>query len=159
MNKGDKIILKDVSNGFEMAPIPIVNNYDDTLPVSFHYTLTNTVTSKAESIALEGKQSVPEWKSCCSCEDECKPGICECEDASEVVFSPKHRLVYDPNSVRVYEHKYVNCTLKCSCRMKCGRQLLPNYTTKKTFLKYVPGKGFGVFAAQPISVGQPVCEY
>uniref|UniRef100_A0AC34QTK3 SET domain-containing protein n=1 Tax=Panagrolaimus sp. JU765 TaxID=591449 RepID=A0AC34QTK3_9BILA len=157
MDVNDKIIIPDISNGEEAAPIPVVNNINSDPPKNFSYLTSNTSTSKAYEFSNSAKS---EAKHCdCDPKSGCKPGTCACENASEIVFSTKDRIVLEPYSIQAYEHKYVNCSHNCFCKGKCQRQLLPSYTAKKTFLKYKPEIGFGVFANQPISVGQPVCEY
>uniref|UniRef100_A0A914Q1J9 SET domain-containing protein n=1 Tax=Panagrolaimus davidi TaxID=227884 RepID=A0A914Q1J9_9BILA len=159
----DRILMKDLSEGKELFPIRVINNYNKYLP-GFAYNIGNDFSESVnDEIRKENGGKIPVKG--CHCEfDEktqtwCGPD-CECESRSAISFDPKNRIVENPLSYDFYEEFYIECGLHCYCRGKCNRRILPGpHALKKLHLEYFRDKGYGVIVDQPVSTGMPICEY
>lgn len=146
----------DASGGFEQIPIPFVNSLDP-LPYSyFHY---------APSQLLHSLDRQP-WGSIChqpSLSDSpgrlrvetvsgAVPLGCNCERCGDGNSCPCLRL-------EGLEGVATECGPSCACELDCGNRVTQGGVSVKLKIVRVAGKGWGLFADQPIRGGQFVCEY
>lgn len=146
----------DASRGFEKIPVPFVSSLDP-LPYSyFLYSPSQLLHSLDRQPWGCGSLSspVPDSQSRLGVEtvSDAVPAGCNCQRCGDGSSCPCLRL-------EGLEGVATECGSSCACNLDCGNRETQRGVSAKLKIVRVAGKGWGLFADQPIREGQFVCEY
>lgn len=156
---------KDISNGEEAQPIPVINFInDDEFDKNFTY-ISNRIVRKDMQFITNGS-----FQSCCDCDDNCiDPDSCACIQLTlnRNYFS---KLQLDPNSnkplgyifkrlVSINDLGIYECNSNCSCNNYCSNRVVQNGIKCVLQIFKTQLKGWGVRTLYDIPRGTFVCTY
>uniref|UniRef100_A0A8C4EYA4 Euchromatic histone-lysine N-methyltransferase 2 n=1 Tax=Dicentrarchus labrax TaxID=13489 RepID=A0A8C4EYA4_DICLA len=145
MLRTERIICRDVAQGYENVPIPCVNAVDDEgCPSDYKY-----VSENCETSAMNIDRNITHLQHC-SCTDDCSSSNCLCGQLSiRCWYDKDQRLLQEFNKIEpplIFE-----CNMACSCYRTCKNRVV------QQTLNYL--MGWGVRALQDIPQGSFICEY
>eukprot|EP00899_Mesostigma_viride_P015814 jgi/Mesvir1/24233/Mv10940-RA.4 len=154
--KKEGLILRDLSQGAERFPIPVINTVDDTGPPNDFEYITESVLPR--DIAPQGP--LPTGCACASRargEGQCRPGKCECIQKNPsgvcyIVGKSKH-----PQLTRAVPVIY-ECGPQCGCPPSCGNRVTQQGLQYPLELFRTKHKGWGVRSSSYIQSGGLVCR-
>ncbi|KAK4788501.1 hypothetical protein SAY86_019820 [Trapa natans] len=146
----------DASRGLEKFSIPFVNSIDPVPYSYFHYAPSQLLHSLDRQPwgSIGGRPSLPDSPNHLYFEtvsDSVTLG-CSCERCDNGRSCPCLRL-------DGLEGMDAECGPNCKCELDCGNRLTQGGISVKLKIVRVAGKGWGLFADQPIREGQFICEY
>ncbi|XP_053132669.1 histone-lysine N-methyltransferase EHMT1-like [Hemicordylus capensis] len=151
----ERILSRDISQGFEGVPIPCLNGVDrDPCPKDYHYVTRDILSS---SVALPTTNWVRTQH--CECPSICSAGSCPCILRSQhYQYTSDGQLV--PPSLREGEMGHIyECHVLCKCASFCPNRVVQRGLRIQLQLFKTPAKGWGVRTMQDLSQGIFICQY
>lgn len=154
-------IKKDLSNGVEQVPIPVVNYNDDDQMLFTDYS--------NKRMPLEGVNlNLNEEFLCgCDCTDNCKDkNKCACwqltlegvrfmqKDVDPEHVGYNYRRLLEPVSTGIYE-----CNSRCKCSSTCLNRVVQNPLQLKLQVFKTNNRGWGIRCLNDIPQGAFICIY
>uniref|UniRef100_A0A8C4F0H4 Euchromatic histone-lysine N-methyltransferase 2 n=1 Tax=Dicentrarchus labrax TaxID=13489 RepID=A0A8C4F0H4_DICLA len=118
MLRTERIICRDVAQGYENVPIPCVNAVDDEgCPSDYKY-----VSENCETSAMNIDRNITHLQHC-SCTDDCSSSNCLCGQLSiRCWYDKDQRLLQEFNKIEpplIFE-----CNMACSCYRTCKNRVV-----------------------------------
>uniref|UniRef100_A0A8C4F0U9 Euchromatic histone-lysine N-methyltransferase 2 n=1 Tax=Dicentrarchus labrax TaxID=13489 RepID=A0A8C4F0U9_DICLA len=153
MLRTERIICRDVAQGYENVPIPCVNAVDDEgCPSDYKY-----VSENCETSAMNIDRNITHLQHC-SCTDDCSSSNCLCGQLSiRCWYDKDQRLLQEFNKIEpplIFE-----CNMACSCYRTCKNRVVQAGIKVRLQLYRTEKMGWGVRALQDIPQGSFICEY
>uniref|UniRef100_A0A3B3ZH64 Uncharacterized protein n=1 Tax=Periophthalmus magnuspinnatus TaxID=409849 RepID=A0A3B3ZH64_9GOBI len=151
--QGERVLSRDISRGYESAPISCVNGVDsEPCPDNFKYIPESCITSP-----LNIDKDITHLQHC-TCTDDCSSVSCMCGQLSlRCWYDNEGRLPLDfcqREPQVLYE-----CNHACSCWRTCRNRVVQNGLRVRLQVYRTQKIGWGVKAMQDIPQGTFVCEY
>ncbi|KAJ7548913.1 hypothetical protein O6H91_07G032600 [Diphasiastrum complanatum] len=146
-SKREGMIIDDISYGQEKIPVCVVNDVDDTTPVSDTFQYITTV-------SLPEGFLKPSPSSGCGCKKSCSSAdVCECIRKNGEKAPYIGGLLVEAKNV-VYE-----CGVQCGCPPTCHNRVTQHGIKHRLEIFKTKQKGWGVRSWDSIPSGSFVCEY
>ncbi|XP_053276349.1 histone-lysine N-methyltransferase EHMT1a [Pleuronectes platessa] len=151
--RGERVLSRDISRGYEAVPIACVNGVDsEPCPENFKYIPDNCVTSP-----LNIDKDITHLQHC-SCTDNCSSSTCMCGQLSlRCWYDSEGRLPLDFSQRE--PPVLFECNHACSCWRTCRNRVVQNGLRARLQLFKTQKMGWGVRAMQDIPQGTFICEY
>lgn len=149
-----KILINDITKGYEVNPIQCVNGIDDEeVPKDFIYMTENCFTS---NISID--RSITSLQSC-TCTDTCSTSSCTCASLSiRSWYTDDGRLSEEFNFLDA--PMLFECNPACKCnKITCKNRVVQHGLTGRFQLQKTKERGWGVSTLRMIPKGTYVCEY
>ncbi|XP_024154019.1 histone-lysine N-methyltransferase EHMT2 isoform X2 [Oryzias melastigma] len=149
----ERIICRDIAQGYENVPIPCVNGVDEEgCPSDYKY-----VSENCETSAMNIDRNITHLQHC-SCSDDCSSSNCLCGQLSiRCWYDKDQRLLQEFNKIEpplIFE-----CNMACSCYRSCKNRVVQAGIKVRLQLYRTEKMGWGVRALQDIPQGSFICEY
>ncbi|XP_004073988.1 histone-lysine N-methyltransferase EHMT2 [Oryzias latipes] len=149
----ERIICRDIAQGYENVPIPCVNGVDEEgCPSDYKY-----VSENCETSAMNIDRNITHLQHC-SCTDDCSSSNCLCGQLSiRCWYDKDQRLLQEFNKIEpplIFE-----CNMACSCYRTCKNRVVQAGIKVRLQLYRTEKMGWGVRALQDIPQGSFICEY
>ncbi|KAJ7515986.1 hypothetical protein O6H91_22G037200 [Diphasiastrum complanatum] len=147
-SKRESVIIEDISKGQEKIAVCVVNEVDDTSPVSetFQY-----ITSVSFPEGFD-KPSLPVGG--CDCKKSCSSSnVCECIQKNGQKAPYIYGMLVEAKNV-VYE-----CGFQCGCPPTCHNRVTQHGIKHRLEVFKTKQKGWGVRSWDSIPSGSFICEY
>lgn len=154
-------INKDLSNGIEQVPIPVVN-YNDKERLNFSKYSNKRTPKEGVHLNLD-----PEFLCGCDCTDDCKDKEkCACwqltlegvrsmqKDVNPDYVGYTYRRLLEPVSTGIYE-----CNSRCKCSQTCLNRVVQNPLQLKLQVFKTTNRGWGIRCLNDIPQGAFICIY
>ncbi|KAM0910124.1 hypothetical protein ACQ4PT_014381 [Festuca glaucescens] len=141
----DGVIMKDISQGLERIPIPVVNSISDECPMPYVYMSCLKYPSNYQPAPPAG----------CACVGGCsasKRCACAAKNGGEIPFNDKGRIIVA--KPLVYE-----CGPSCKCPPTCHNRVGQKGMKFRLQVFKTKSMGWGVKTLEFIPSGSFVCEY
>ncbi|XP_053132898.1 histone-lysine N-methyltransferase EHMT1-like [Hemicordylus capensis] len=151
----ERILSRDISQGFEGVPIPCLNGVDqDPCPRDFHY-VTQDILSNYEGLSTTDLLRTQH----CECSRTCSMSNCPCVQRSRRTwYTLDGQLV--PTSAREAERGYVyECHVLCWCAKSCPNRVVQKGLRIQLQLYKTLEKGWGIRTVQDLPRGTFICQY
>ncbi|KAJ8263389.1 hypothetical protein COCON_G00158460 [Conger conger] len=152
-NHRERVLNRDISQGYERIPVPCVNGVDsEPCPEDFKYIPESCVTSP-----MNIDRNITHLQYC-ACKDDCSSNSCMCGQLSLHCW-------YDKDGRLLREFSWeeppliFECNHACSCWRSCKNRVVQNGLRTCLQLYRTRKMGWGVRALQDIPQGTFVCEY
>ncbi|XP_039875157.1 histone-lysine N-methyltransferase EHMT1a [Simochromis diagramma] len=151
--RGERVLSRDISRGYEAVPITCVNAVDsEPLPENFKYIPDSCVTSP-----LNIDKDITHLQHC-TCTDDCSSSTCICGQLSlRCWYDSEGRLPMD--FCQREPPVLFECNHACSCWRTCRNRVVQNGLRVRLQLFRTQNMGWGVRAMQDIPQGTFICEY
>lgn len=151
--RGERVLSRDISRGYEAVPITCVNAVDsEPLPENFKYIPDSCVTSP-----LNIDKDITHLQHC-TCTDDCSSSTCICGQLSlRCWYDSEGRLPLD--FCQREPPVLFECNHACSCWRTCRNRVVQNGLRVRLQLFRTQNMGWGVRAMQDIPQGTFICEY
>ncbi|XP_034056164.1 histone-lysine N-methyltransferase EHMT1a isoform X4 [Gymnodraco acuticeps] len=151
--RGERVLSRDISRGYEAVPIACVNSVDsEPSPENFKYIPDSCVTS-----ALNIDRDITHLQHC-SCTEDCSSSSCMCGQLSlRCWYDGEGRLPLD--FCQREPPVLFECNHACSCLRSCRNRVVQNGLRLRLQLFRTQRMGWGVRAMQDIPQGTFICEY
>ncbi|XP_039624673.1 histone-lysine N-methyltransferase EHMT2 isoform X2 [Polypterus senegalus] len=149
----ERIICRDVAQGYENVPIPCVNGVDEEpCPTDYKY-----ISENCETSAMNIDRNITHLQHC-NCVDDCSSSNCLCGQLSiRCWYDKDRRLLQEFNKIEpplIFE-----CNQACSCWRTCKNRVVQAGIKVRLQLYRTAKMGWGVRALQDIPQGTFICEY
>lgn len=150
---GERVLSRDISRGYEAAPISCVNGVDsEPCPDNFKYIPESCVTSP-----LDIDKDITHLQHC-SCTDDCSSVSCMCGQLSlRCWYDSEGRLPLD--FCQREPQVLFECNHACLCWRTCRNRVVQNGLRVRLQVYRTQKMGWGVRAMQDIPQGTFICEY
>ncbi|KAJ8379703.1 hypothetical protein SKAU_G00004810 [Synaphobranchus kaupii] len=152
-NHRERVLNRDVSQGYERIPVQCVNGVDsEPCPEDYKYIPESCVTSP-----MNIDRNITHLQYC-ACKDDCSSNSCMCGQLSLHCW-------YDKDGRLLREFSWeeppliFECNHACSCWRSCKNRVVQNGLRTCLQLFRTRRMGWGVRALQDIPQGTFVCEY
>ncbi|XP_058492535.1 histone-lysine N-methyltransferase EHMT1a isoform X2 [Solea solea] len=151
--RGERVLSRDISRGYEAVPITCVNGVDgEPCPENFKYIPDSCVTSP-----INIDKDITHLQHC-SCTDNCSSSTCMCGQLSlRCWYDTDGRLPLD--FCQREPPVLFECNHACSCWRSCRNRVVQNGLRVRLQLYRTQTMGWGVRAMQDVPQGTFVCEY
>ncbi|XP_057688557.1 histone-lysine N-methyltransferase EHMT1a isoform X2 [Corythoichthys intestinalis] len=152
-NRGEQVLIRDISRGYEALPISCVNGVDDRpYPGNFKYIPDNCVTSPVNiDCDITHLQH-------CSCTDDCSSSTCTCGQLSlQCWYDSEGCLLMDfcqQDPPVLFE-----CNHACLCWRTCKNRVVQHGLRVQLQVFRTEKMGWGVRVMQDVPQGTFICEY
>uniref|UniRef100_I3JNL0 Euchromatic histone-lysine N-methyltransferase 1a n=1 Tax=Oreochromis niloticus TaxID=8128 RepID=I3JNL0_ORENI len=155
--RGERVLSRDISRGYEAVPITCVNAVDsEPLPENFKYIPDSCVTSPLNIDKDITHLQCSEVH--CTCTDDCSSSTCICGQLSlRCWYDSEGRLPLD--FCQREPPVLFECNHACSCWRTCRNRVVQNGLRVRLQLFRTQNMGWGVRAMQDIPQGTFICEY
>ena len=153
----------DLSDGKELVPIPVINEFSKDPPEPFEY-IVNRLPMHGVNINTDR-----EFLSCCDCTDDCADkSKCACFQLASVGYKHKNpNIEYDDDKIsyqwkRLYEvfpTGIYECNKNCKCSSRCLNKVVQHPQQNHLQLVQTKNRGWGVTTSHDIPKGAFVCKY
>ncbi|KAI1900541.1 hypothetical protein AGOR_G00050990 [Albula goreensis] len=149
----EKVLNRDISQGYERTPIPCVNGVDnEPCPEDYKYIPESCVTSP-----MNIDRNITHLQYC-ACKDDCSSNSCMCGQLSlHCWYDKEGRLLQEfcwEEPPLIFE-----CNHACSCWRSCKNRVVQNGLRTRLQLFRTRKMGWGVRVLQDVPRGTFVCEY
>ncbi|KAK6470065.1 histone-lysine N-methyltransferase EHMT2 [Huso huso] len=153
VTRTEKIISRDVAQGYENVPIPCVNGVDEEpCPADYKY-----ISENCETSTMNIDRNITHLQHC-GCTDDCSSSNCLCGQLSiRCWYDKDRRLLQEFNKIEpplIFE-----CNQACSCWRSCKNRVVQGGIKVRLQLYRTAKMGWGVRALQDIPQGTFICEY
>ncbi|XP_056149726.1 histone-lysine N-methyltransferase EHMT1a [Lampris incognitus] len=151
--RGERVLSRDISRGYEAIPINCVNGIDDEpCPDGFKYIPDSCISSP-----LNIDKDITHLQHC-TCTDDCSSSTCMCAQLSLCCwYDSEGRLPLD--FCQREPPVLFECNHACSCWRTCRNRVVQNGLRARLQLYRTQKMGWGVRALQDIPQGTFICEY
>ncbi|KAJ3604307.1 hypothetical protein NHX12_029048 [Muraenolepis orangiensis] len=150
--RGETLLSRDISRGYEALAISCVNEVDgEPCPSDYKYVPDSCVTSP-----LHADTDITHLQHC-SCPEDCQSSTCMCGQLSLYSwYDNEGRLPLDAS---LEPPVLFECNHACSCWRTCRNRVVQNGLRVRLQLYRTQKMGWGVRALQDLPQGAFVCQY